>query len=64
MPMDITGSFSSVVRATGAAQTGNTLEASQPNLAEEIKNSHPQEQVKPVEESAPKSEGNTIDVYA
>jgi hypothetical protein len=62
--MDITGSVSSVAQATGAGQTGNAVDASQQKQAEEIKQSQPQEPVKAVEESTPKSDGNTIDVYA
>lgn len=62
--MDITGAVSSAAIATGAAQTGNTVDVSQQKQAQEIQESQPQEQVPPVEESAPKAEGNTIDVYA
>ncbi len=59
--MDITGAVSSAAIATGAAQTGNAVDAKQ---TDEVKESQPQEQVQPVEESAAKAEGNTIDVYA
>jgi len=62
--MDITGSVSSVAQATGAGQTGNAVDTNQQKKAQEIKASQPQEPVKAVEESASKTDGNTIDVYA
>ena len=59
--MDISGAVSSAAVAIGASQTGNAVDARQ---TEEVRESQPQEQVQPVEESAPKTGGNTIDVYA